>query len=132
MELINAIEISPDDYSINEYAWPEATSAAEPLAWNTYWLKCISDSGLGNLKPVRNGSYLVAIDTIAIEELSIILNKALSDIDLEDYEEQVGKLCGGVVIKINNNPIIEPSCCGDLGNLSEWENIFSSEPNGWR
>lgn len=75
MRLINTIEISPYDYSKYEYPYPDATSAAEPSAWNEYWLKCISDGGLGNLRSIKNGSYLVDVSSINTEELFLIVKK---------------------------------------------------------
>jgi len=53
-------------------------------------------------------------------------------VDLEDYEEQVGIICGGIVVKVEDRFLIEPSCCGDIGNIVEWENIFTNENPNWK
>ena len=48
-----------------------------------------------------------------------------------DYEGQVSKIYGGIVLEENNTIYIEPSCCGDIGNIREWESIFESGLNKW-
>lgn len=131
MKLINTIEVAAYDYAKEEYEYP-TTSELAPPERNKFWLKCISDSNLGGLKSLYDGSYFVDIDTLKIEELSEILKKELKDIDIEDFAEQVGQLCGGVAVELNGEIVIEPSCCGDLGNLSGWENIFNSETGVWQ
>jgi hypothetical protein len=132
MKLINTLEINPYDYSKNEYQLPSSTSASAPSEWNNFWLKCISDSNLGGLKSIYPDSYLVDIETINSEQLSEILKKELNKIDLDEFEYQIEQLCGGVAIEVDDNIIITPSCCGDLGNLSGWEDIFSSEVGTWQ
>jgi hypothetical protein len=132
MRLINTIEIIPYDFSKNEYTYPGTTSAADPTAWNEFWLKSISDSGLADLEAIRAGSYLVDLTTISFENLSTIVKKKLAEIDLDDFESQASKIEGGVAVKFEGKIIIEPSCCGDLGNLSEWEKIFDSLHDGWQ
>jgi hypothetical protein len=132
MKLINTIEISPFNYSKNEYAYPNTTSAAAPSQWNSFWLKCLADSNLGGLKPIYEGSYLVDIETINFDELSEIIKKELAEIDSDDIADQIVQLCGGVAIELDNKIIITPSCCGDLGNLSGWEDIFSSALGVWQ
>ena len=102
MKLINTIEISPYDYSKNEYTYPDTISAAAPRAWNNFWLKCLSDSNLENLEPIRLGSYLVDLQTISSENLTVILKKKLAEIDINDVENQVGKLVGGIVVSLEN------------------------------
>ena len=131
MELINTIEINPYDYSNKEYEYPNVSLSEFSNEWNEFWLKCISDKNLGNLKAIKKGSYLVDIEIINENELEEILKKELKDVELEDFEEQVGRLCGGIVVSENNMPLIEPTCCGDIGNIKEWESIFEKESKNW-
>ncbi|RZK28084.1 MAG: hypothetical protein EOO61_22550, partial [Hymenobacter sp.] len=104
---------------------------ATPTERNKFWLKCISDSNLGRLQSIHKGSYFVDTEILNLEELSEILKKELKDVEIEYFADQVGQLCGGVAIELNGEVIIEPSCCGDLGNLSGWENILNSELGVW-
>lgn len=132
MKLINTIEVVPYDYAKSEYESPNTTLASAPSEWNDYWLKCFNDSNLGGLKPIHEGSFFVDIAALQSEETSEILKKELKNIDFEEFAEQVEHLCGGIAIELNGEIIIEPSCCGDLDNLSGWENIFSAEPGVWQ
>lgn len=131
MELINTIEISPYDYANNEYASPNGRLSELPDEWNAFWLKCISDKNLGNLKAIKKGAYLADMDSIGEHELEEILKKELQEVELEEFEDQVSILSGGIAIKENNSVLIEPTCCGDIGNIVGWESIVETESKGW-
>ncbi|MFC7772407.1 hypothetical protein [Flavobacterium sp. GCM10027622] len=50
---------------------------------------------------------------------------------MDDFEEQVTRIYGGIVVSDDNVLLIEPTCCGDIGNMKEWESIFDEKSNGW-
>lgn len=127
MQLINTIEIDPFDFSDKEYNYPGGSSDER----NQFWKQCISDKNLGRLEAIRKGSYLVDITTINEEELAAIIKHKLKEADLWDFEEQVSQIAGGVALRENDTIYIEPSCCGDMGSLKEWESIFEMELNKW-
>lgn len=131
MKLINTIEVSPYDYSEKEYEYPQGSSSELPEEWNEFWKMCISDKNLENLCAIRKGSYLVNIETINDKELEEILKNELKGVELDDFEEQIGRMYGGIVIIENEILHIEPTCCGDIGNLNEWESIFEAKSNTW-
>lgn len=131
MELINTIEISPYNYKILDHESPKGRRKDFPDEYETFRKKCLSDTNLENLNPIKKGSDLVDIETIKNQELEKIIKNQLKDVDLEDYEEQVGRIEGGIVIKIENEFPIEPTCCGDIGNISEWEEIFENKTDSW-
>lgn len=54
------------------------------------------------------------------------------NLDLKNIESQVCGITGGIVIKQYGEVIIEPRCCGDIGNLKNWENIFSRKTEEWK
>lgn len=132
MELINTIEISPYDYANSEYESPNGSSIELPDEWDKFWKKCLADKNLENLNSIRKGSYLVEVNSIKNPELKEIIRSELKEVDLDDFEEQVGRICGGIAIKIGNEFPIEPTCCGDIGNLYEWEEIFEKANKGWK
>lgn len=132
IELINTIEINPFDYSSADYEYPSSNSEDFLEERERFRKKCLSDKNLENLKAIKKGSDLVDINSIKNFELKEILKKELSDVDLDDYEEQVGIICGGIVLKAGAEFLIEPSCCGDIGNLSEWEVIFVEPSHDWK
>lgn len=131
MQLLNTIEISPYDFSREEYDFPNGSSLELPEEWNQFWKKCISDKNLGHLESIRKGSYLVDIGTISDDDLVEIVKSELKDVELSDFEEQVGKINGGIVLMDNGEIYIEPMCCGDIGNIKEWENIFPNATHQW-
>lgn len=132
MQLINTIEINPYDYANSEYESPNGSSQDMAEARNRFWQKCISDKNLGHLKPIKTGSYLVDINSIGNTELEEIIKNELKEVDLADYQEQVGVICGGIVIKIEDEIVITPSCCGDIENICEWENIVKETSKDWK
>lgn len=132
MELINTIEISPYDYANSDYKYPVGNSKDYPEEWEKFWHRCLADKNLENLKAIKTGSYLVDITSIQNEELEVIVKNELKDIELEDYKDQVGSLCGGIVLKINQEFLIEPTCCGDIGNIWEWEKMLKEKAESWR
>jgi hypothetical protein len=131
MQLINTIEINPYDFSNQEYDYPNGSSIEFPDEWNQFWKKSISDKNLGSLESIRKGAYLVDIETINDDELVEILKNELSEVEPLDFEEQIGKICGGIALGENNTIYMEPQCCGDIGNITEWESIFENELNVW-
>lgn len=132
LELINTIEISPYDYANSEYEYPNGSSKELPDEWDKFWRRCLSDKNLDNLKSIRKGSYLVDVNSIKNQELKEILKSELGEVELNDFEEQVGRICGGIVVKIENNFPIEPTCCGDIGNLYGWEEVFEDSNKDWK
>jgi hypothetical protein len=133
IKLLYTIEVEPYDYTENEYKSPRTSKIETPEAWAGFWYECISDSNLQNLKPIETGSYFVEISKIGDAELKIILQNQLKEIDLSDFEEYLVQLCGGVVIidTDTDKVIIEPSCCGDMSDIKNWESIEFSELNKW-
>lgn len=131
MKLLNTIEIEPWDYAKNEYESPSVSKAENPKGWSDFWYKCISDSNLQDLQPIELGSYLVDINKIGEPELKTIIEKELKDVDLSDYQEYVGQIIGGIVVLENEKIILEPTCCGDISDIQNWEEIGNAELNKW-
>ncbi|WP_343691292.1 hypothetical protein [Chitinophaga sp.] len=128
MELINTIEINPYDFMDSDD--PELNHLPEDGI--EFWRACISHRGLGRLKPVSSGSYLVDVNTINDAELAEILKNELEDVDLMKYGEQVGRISGGVVLSLGDKIYISPNCCGDMGDLAGWEAITRTATGEWK
>jgi hypothetical protein len=131
MQLINTLEISAYQYADKEYEYPDGSSVDFPDEWNDYWLTCISDKGLGNLKAIKKGSYLVDMNSISDPELEIILKQELKEVDPAEFEDQLSCLCGGLVVKDDERFLIEPMCCGDIGNIKNWTELMENEASDW-
>jgi hypothetical protein len=131
MRLINTIEVNPYDFALQEYEYPTSGGKASDEERDQFWTKCISDKNLGRLKAIRPGSYLVDISTINNAELEEILRNELEDVDLWDFDQQVGSMIGGIVLEERDVLYIEPSCCGNISNILEWADIPEKQSTEW-
>ena len=131
MKLINTIEIEPSDYELNNYERPNGTIEEKRDEWSELWFKCVSDSGLNNIKPIESGSWFVDISQLTKNDLEIIIKKHIEDVNLSNFEEEMVALSGGIVIQNNNEILIEPTCCGDISDIQNWEEIRNTELNKW-
>lgn len=132
MHLINTIELEPFNFADNEYDFPDRGRTEAPEAWHQFWVRCVSDKSLGHLIPVEKGSYNVDIATISDQDLTTIIKTIIENIGANDFEESVYTSCGGIVLIHNNKICIEPSCCGDLGDIRGWGGIFETAPGQWK
>ena len=126
IELVPVIEISnyhqdlkmPDEspYLKNSDEW-----------WENYNHLCNIKAGFSDkLKPILKGSLLYAIDEISDADL---LKAIYREIEIQQTDEAKGvedlecAFSGGYVLRIDNENIYFPQCCGDLADLNEWENL---------
>ena len=100
---------------------------AYPLSYSTeisekFWRDCLKDSGIIDLKPYEPASWFVRLsDVTKSTYLETIISKHLEDTERELLEEiDFLALIGGYAFEYRDI-IILPTCCCDLGNISEWE-----------
>jgi hypothetical protein len=132
MKLINTIEFSPFRFTDNEYEFPRGSLKEMPTEWNKFWQKCLADSNLENLTPVKEGYYHVDVETITDFMLEVLIKKELEDVDLDEYEDQISKIDGGIFIEENNDFLVTSNCCGSLSDLSDWIDILNSKIGIWQ
>ncbi|WPV64062.1 MULTISPECIES: hypothetical protein [unclassified Chitinophaga] len=125
MRLINTIEINPFDFL-------ETDIQEVPEDRIRFWTECLSNRNLGRLQAIQKDSYLVDITSINDDELIEIIKKHLEEVEMETYEDQVGKLCGGIALIENDQFYIKPNCCGDIGNLTDWEDMLEAPEGEWK
>lgn len=130
IKLINTIEVSPLKYSKEEYELPEASDYPDADDWYRKWEEVISKLDLG-FHTIKKDSYLVDIETIDEENLQMILETNLQEIDLEKFEDEVPIFDGGIILTENDKILIEPNCCGDIGNINEWQRILDNNTSDW-
>ncbi|UFH33395.1 hypothetical protein LNP04_06655 [Chryseobacterium sp. C-71] len=130
IKLINTIEVSPLKYSKEEYELPEASDYPDADDWYRKWEEVISKLDLG-FHTIKKDSYLVDIENIDEENLQMIVETNLQEIDLEKFGDEVPIFDGGIVLKGNDKILIEPSCCGDIGNIYEWQGILDNKTSDW-
>lgn len=129
MKCTCVLEFSPGDYTEHTYDSPNGSLADFPEEWNTYWQKCLSDSGLGHLKAISPGSYFVDIRQLQASDLRIMLKRLLTDV--ETPVDELNPLCGGIVITNKDEFLLYPMCCGDLESVQQWESIQELEAGKW-
>lgn len=106
MRLMNTIEVSPYDYEQGGYP--------------------------NDLVPIYEGAWLFDVTTISDNALVAILQNELKDIDLSEFDEQVGALPGGVALEHDNAFVITPGCCGDVGAIHDWEEMLETPSASWQ
>lgn len=127
MRLINTIEFAPYSFKKDEYQSPDYDSSDD--AWYLYWKESLSQSNILDLEPIAKRSWLVDLDVIQDKDLSIFIEKTFEEEDCEDIEMNI---YGGIVIFDGDEIVLSTQCCGDLSNLQEWEQIFTSPANEWK
>lgn len=140
--LVPVVELPPGTFATESREHPDVSSAEEPVAWTKYWSDSLEDSGLSGLHAVSPASWFVLAKHLGTSELAIVLAKELSessipgfpdsDGEIEDcLEEAIGALSGGYALVDGSEVLLEPNCCGDLGNLSDWREALRRDGAEW-
>lgn len=140
--LLPVIELEPGRYSKHERPLPQGRGKELPLEWRRYWLDSPADSGITGLTPLM-GSWHVPTqqftDPAVIERVLIAEMEAYRDaVTVADLDEGV-ILDGGFALCEGDRVMRKPTCCGDLGNLSErrkaaryrgteWQQVWIGHP----
>lgn len=119
LELVPVVELEPGRFGKAE--GPPGPWSDEQCA--QYWTDCLAQADLDHLVPVHPRSWLVALDDLLERRvLRRILRPYLDDLD--DMVDGVGcAFSGGFALYDGAEPLLLPQCCGDLGNLSEWQAV---------
>ncbi|MFK7947686.1 MAG: hypothetical protein AB8G11_08855 [Saprospiraceae bacterium] len=91
---------------------------------------------LEQLPVIRENSFFVNIQNCTDEALKIILKNHLKELesigDKNSEEDIFYALYGGIVIKIDNQIVLEPQCCSDLNIIEEWTNELEKITKEWK
>ncbi|WP_336961210.1 hypothetical protein [Chryseobacterium contaminans] len=132
IELINTIEINPLKYTKEDFELPEIADDPDP---GEYFLKFIETASrlTLNFNEIQEGSNLVNIENIDDESLGTIVAAKLTEVEFDDPDERgfVLSFDGGIVVKKDDEVLIQPSCCGDLENIENWEKVLEKRSSGW-
>lgn len=136
IELVPVIELEPATFSTREHPLPFGTFRDVPDEWNRYWLDSLADSGIVGLSPLRFASWLVPIrqltsSSIMARILSILVRE-WRGAEVFSNSDSKPVLMGGLALRSHNRVLIAPSCCGDLGNLSEWKDTVVYRQPEWK
>ncbi len=130
IKLIPVIELQPASFSKTKRESPKKSYLEAPLEWENYNQNCYNESGLNDIKPIEQLSWLFKIKTLSNQELKIILKKLIDstvenfdsiDEILNDPIEYAPLIPGGYLFVVNNEIKSEPGCCCGLEDILEWK-----------
>jgi hypothetical protein len=130
-ELVPVVEVSPLRFSSR--AIPTTAGADE---WHEHWRLCLVDAGIAEMTSVRTGSwYVPTVHFKTASQLRTFLRvsiEALGGFEAVISKDEVMRLDGGFAFRdAGSSTWIEPGCCGDLSNLSEWKIAAAYRDSGW-
>lgn len=132
IQLINTIEINPYRYTKEDFELPEIIDYPNSEELFLKWKETASRL-TANSNTFQKECYLVDIKTIDDESLKTIVAAKLSEVEFDDPDEIgfVLSFDGGIVLKKDDEVLIQPSCCGDIENVENWQKVVDSRSFGW-
>jgi hypothetical protein len=136
IELIPVLKLEPFRFGAEDRSAPSGIYEDMPEEWCRYWLESLADSGITDLMPIERGSWHVPTSEFTgavllgrlLEVIFQNLVKAGFSIDLDCLP-----LDGGLALRCQSqNVLIEPGCCGDLGNVASWREAVGHRQAEWR
>jgi len=125
VELIPVIEIS--NYGQNIKMPDKGPYWENSDEWEKYnHLSNVKAGFSDNLKPYLKASSLYKIDEISDNDLLKVIQ---NEIEIQQTDENRGiedlvcAFSGGYILRIDDENVYFPQCCGDLADLNEWENL---------
>lgn len=104
---------------------PEGPSRAHRTAWGEYFQRCMADAGFAGVEQIAAGSNFVSARRL--------IGSALLDRLIKEWVEgteldPLPNFSGGVALFADSELLIQPTCCGDLTNLEEWDRVIVDKP----
>lgn len=140
VSLVPVVEVYGFDYS--RLPTPEVRPASEhPAIWDDYFQRCMADAGFSGVRTIKPGLSFVAVSSLSgTALLDRMIRDRLADSGLPGFEDpdadgeaasevNVASFSGGLALCVDGDPVISPSCCGDLGDLSSWEEALQTRPS---
>lgn len=132
------IELEPGDYASEERQSSPTWLSKEA----DDWVGALAHSGLQGLRSISSGSWFVLVEDFEPSHLVVVLRNYLLGIGIpgfpdsdgeveEDLGERVGALSGGYALYDDDRPMLEPTCCCDLADLSEWRRLINQGSPEW-
>jgi len=134
--LVPVVEVEPYHYSSIEMPRQDAT----PSDWAEYFQLCMADAGFRDVAPVVPRSNFVVASSIVgnpllermiVEELNGTGLPGFSVmVELEDREplDRVSPFSGGLALIAAGELLLQPNCCGDLGDVQGWKRALDTAP----
>jgi len=105
------------------------------MEWHRYWLDSLSDSNIVGVEPLSQGSWHVPISEFDEPEMLRRFLKVVFDnwggIDSPLDPDSILGLNGGLALR-SDDVLIEPGCCGDLGDAANWQEAAAYRKHEWK
>lgn len=128
IELIPVIEITNYDQDIPMP--PSGPYWEFSDEWEDYHISTNIKAGYSqNLKPYAKGSSFYRVSEISDADLLKITKKEIDSQISEEGENNKLYISfyGGYILRINNIDQYFPQCCGNLGDIEDWKNLFNKD-----
>jgi hypothetical protein len=129
------IELEPGRFAQRERLFPAQAGEEAPDEWDRYWLASLADSGVVGVQPLRPGSWRVRTreltDSIILERIARVLLSAWEQIDDLVAPDSDPVLSGGFALMAGGRLMLEPTCCGDLRGLDDWQEASEYRGSDW-
>jgi hypothetical protein len=136
VRLVPVVELVPTTFATQGRPSPRGTGAEMPHEWERYWRDSLADSGVVGVPPLRSGSWHVAADCLRDPDVLRLILRVIVE-DWGGAESLTGPdadpvLSGGMALVEGNEVLVEPTCCVDLRNLSDWRGAAAYGGLGWQ
>ncbi len=135
IELKPVVELEPSSFSTETRTSPQGSLRDMPDAWDHYRRASLADSGITEITPIFPSSWHIAtaeFSTFNLEKyLGVIVDDwgGLSSLDDPDSRPVLN---GGLALcSKDSGVIVEPTCCGDLGDIANWKAAVAFEGEHW-
>lgn len=94
---------------------------SNPTLWDAYFRACMADIGIHDVMPFEPETNFVS--------LAVMAKSAFLERLVEGRVKDGGfsPLCGGLSLMVDDKAFILPMCCGDLGDLAEWDRAIRTQ-----
>ncbi len=137
--LVPVVEFQTHTYRKREREYPTGLPNENPDGWHRHWSDSLSDSGIGNLEPIRPGSNLVPVNRLVEHHVLMTLLAAHAAESQDEEEplpprewlETLETFSGGFVLCEAERELVFPGCCCCLASLGDWRTAAATESPAW-
>lgn len=136
IQLIPVIELEPMTFSTRFHSMLMEANGKDADELDHCWRASLADSGISGIDPIFPGSWLVCTSDVTstklVNILRVIIDKRGGVSSLNNPSPK-SVLSGGLALMSDEQGIlIEPTCCGDLGDIANWKEASTYEGEEWK
>ncbi len=137
IELIPVLELEPFKFATQTRSSSALTDPDFPEEWYRYWSDSLADSHLGGLNPLRRGGWHVPVaefdDLGTLRKYLEVVIRDWGGIESLTDPNEVLSLSGGLALNCPHcDVLVEPNCCGDLGDAANWRTAAGYRQIEWQ